>query len=176
MGLFKEMTRVSKVGYIETPSPAGEIVHHNELPFLGSVHHRFILWTNKADNSLNILPKYPLLEYLQQMPLFQSIYSQATFLLQSHIVHWNNYYVWSDSDPAHQSKLLLHQHEVGLFDLRLPESYVKVIQTGIIQSKEATDHLLRSNKIAVREYTYSELQLEQVMNPKGVSEEIPWDQ
>jgi hypothetical protein len=162
MGLFKEMTRVSKVGYIETPSPAGEIVHHNDLPYLGSVHHRFILWTNKADNSLNILPKYAILEYLQQMSRFQSIYSQATSILQSHIVYWNNYYVWSDSDNLHHSKLLLHQHEVGLFDLRIPESYLQVIQTGLDQSKEATQHLLISNQIKVREYTDWELKREQL--------------
>lgn len=164
MGLFKEMTRVSKVGYIETPSPSGEIVHHNELPYLGSVHHRFILWTNKADNSLNILPKYALLEYLQQMPLFQSIYSQATSLLQSHIVYWNNYYIWSDSDHLHQSKLLLHQHEVGVYDLRIPESYLQVIQTAIHQSQEATEHLLLSNQITVREYTDWELKRERLAN------------
>jgi hypothetical protein len=104
MGLFKEMTRVSSVGYIETPSPAGELVHHNNLPYLGSVHHRFMLWTNPADNSLNILPKYSLLEYLQHRPLFQSIYSEAEIILQTSILNWNNYYVWSSSsskdDPS----------------------------------------------------------------------------
>jgi hypothetical protein len=155
MGLFKEMIRISSVGYIETPSPAGEIVHHNNLPYLGSIHHRFMLWTNPVDNSLNILPKYSFLEYLQQTHQFQAIYSEAVNILQTQRVNWNNYYVWSSSDSLHLPKMILHQHEVGSYDLRDPESYLRIIQRGIQESKIATELFLQTNQISVQEYEQS---------------------
>lgn len=158
MSLFKEMHRVSSVGYVETPSPSGEIVHHNDLPFLGSIHHRFFLWTNPDDNSLNILPKYSVLDYLQQYSNFQLTYSMATNNLQDKIVLWNNYYVWSDSDERHQWKMLLHQHEVGRYDLRYPDTYLQLILEGVENSRIATENLIRTNHIILLEYTEAEIQ------------------
>lgn len=151
MWVFKEMTRISRIGYVETPSPSGELVHHNDLPYLGSIHHRFFLWTNPDDNSLNILPKYAILEYLTQQPLFQSMYTRATSILKSNMVLWNNYYLWSDFDPSHQAKFHLHQHEIGGYDLRNTESYLRLIYEGMEKSQTSTSNFILGAQIELQE-------------------------
>jgi hypothetical protein len=59
---FKEMIRVAKSGYIETPSPLVECTKNVDgkgLCYLyrGYIHHRYIVWTETDTNTLCFLPK-----------------------------------------------------------------------------------------------------------------------
>ncbi len=147
MGIFKELVRVSKVGYIETPSPAAEFVSHDNYPFLGFVHHRFFLYSNISDNTLYLIPKYSVLEYLQMDAYFQQITDKAIDLLQLNNYNWNNYYVWSDFDPHHQPNYKILQHEVGPYDLRQLATYLLTIDRAMESSAEATHGFVSSNPI-----------------------------
>ena len=52
---FNEMMRVSKNGYIETPSPAYstiKFVVNQNMRFRGMYQHRFFVWTDKFTNQL----------------------------------------------------------------------------------------------------------------------------
>jgi len=62
---IKEITRIAKRGYIETPSPLCEMTRGvdggTNPPFRGYAHHRYIVWNDA--NVLNILPKFPIIEH-----------------------------------------------------------------------------------------------------------------
>ena len=68
---IKEMFRVSKKGYIETPSPLVESFKNvdylshtiKHISYSGYIHHRFILYTDITTNTLYILPKYPIIDF-----------------------------------------------------------------------------------------------------------------
>jgi hypothetical protein len=50
--LIKEMERVAKAGYIETPSPIAEMgrgVDGSSPPFRGYHHHRFVVWVHEGE-------------------------------------------------------------------------------------------------------------------------------
>ncbi len=63
---LKEISRISKEGYIETPSPLCELSKDVDgvldAPWRGYAHHRYIVWNDS--NVLNILPKFPIVEYI----------------------------------------------------------------------------------------------------------------
>jgi SAM-dependent methyltransferase len=63
--LIKEMSRVGKSGYIETPSPFAEMgrgVDGGSPEFRGYHHHRWVIW--KEADTLHFVTKYPMVEYL----------------------------------------------------------------------------------------------------------------
>jgi len=63
MNAFSEMVRVSKLGYIETPSPLVELCKGvSGSDCVGYIHHRYIVWSHPETNTLNFLPKYPAVE------------------------------------------------------------------------------------------------------------------
>jgi hypothetical protein len=51
----------------------------------------------------------------------------------------------------HLPRMILHQHEVGSYDLRLPDTYLQMIQRGIQESQFATNILLQTNHISIQE-------------------------
>lgn len=129
---FHEMVRTSKAGYIETPSPLVECTRGVDAVachqmFCGYHHHRYIVWTEQADNSLHFLPKLPLLEYLY-IPA-----TEGTGLRQPQ--YWNNYYKWDATKPA---KCVVYKHGVNF---RIMSDYGNLLQRGIEQSMRATDEL-----------------------------------
>lgn len=84
--VFKELIRVAKKGYIETPSPIVELSNGAESPdYKGYIHHRYIVWTK--DNTLNFIPKYPIIERY-------SFDIDRTFL--NNPIFWNNYFMWDE--------------------------------------------------------------------------------
>jgi hypothetical protein len=124
VGLLKEMDRVGKAGYIETPSPIAELtkgIDCGSPPYRGFVHHRFILWA--ADGVLYLVSKYPLVE---TMELEEALFLD---LLRQGPMFWNTYFLWSDK--------LWFRHLQQQLDFNLPSGYADVLN-------EALDDSLRS--------------------------------
>ena len=60
---MNEIIRISKSGYIETPSPLIETAKGIDAPdkrmnYAGYIHHRYIIWSNIEKCEIYILPKY----------------------------------------------------------------------------------------------------------------------
>ncbi len=94
--IFKEIRRVSKAGYIETPSPFTEVtngINVNDLgggcKFKGYIHHRYFVWNNN-DGIIKFLPKFPVVEYL--------IVNDYTNILSENPFYWNQYFTWDEDD------------------------------------------------------------------------------
>lgn len=89
--LVREMSRVGKAGYIETPSPIAELcrgVDGGSPPYRGYHHHRFIVWVH--DEQLRFVSKYPLIEYLEQDDEW------LVACLRYGSRRWNTHYLWRD--------------------------------------------------------------------------------
>ena len=89
--LCKEMERVAKAGYIETPSPIAELgrgVDGSSPPFRGYHHHRNIAWVHEGE--LRLVAKYPIVEYIR--------FNETDIMkwLQEGPRLWNTYYLWQD--------------------------------------------------------------------------------
>src|SRR5215467_7212946 len=100
--LCKEMERVAKAGYIETPSPIAELcrgVDGGAPPYRGYHHHRWVVWATAAD--LRFVTKYPVVEYL-------GIDGDRLASLLRHPRYWNTYYLWEDSIDVRHMQSPLH--------------------------------------------------------------------
>jgi glycosyltransferase involved in cell wall biosynthesis len=131
---FRELARVSRAGYIETPSPLIEVLRGADaggVPWRGYIHHRYIVWTDR-ENVLNILPKYPVLETLTFPEAFER---RLVELANRGGVYWNNYYLW-DVEKGVVPKCRIHKHGVT-FDIR--KDYARLLQEAITCSLEHTD-------------------------------------
>ena len=89
--LLKEMERVGKAGYIETPSPMAELgrgVDGSSPPFRGYHHHRNIVW--EYEGELRLIAKYPIIEYIR--------FSEEDIMgwLRSGPKMWNTFFLWED--------------------------------------------------------------------------------
>jgi SAM-dependent methyltransferase len=91
--LLREMNRVAKAGYIETPSPLAETCRGVDgvqgADWRGYIHHYWMTWSD--GQRLNLLPKLPVIEYTKQTAKFD-----ATILkvLSAHPIAWNTYFAW----------------------------------------------------------------------------------
>ena len=94
---LKEMFRVSKWVYIETPSPMVEMSRNIDAErnndmfnnLRGYFHHRSFVWS--FNNQIYVLPKHPaIVEYLELNPDFLK---KLCYLLDNYPVYWNNYYL-----------------------------------------------------------------------------------
>jgi len=96
---FNELTRVSKRGYIETPSPLIEMmkgVDVGEANYRGYMHHRYIVWSDKDTNTLYFLPKLPIIENIE---IGDEINKRMHYTANTKPLLWNNYYIWDENMP-----------------------------------------------------------------------------
>lgn len=126
--LLKEIRRVAKAGYIETPSPISECCHGVDHPALndsqkGYIHHRSIVWSD--GKTLSVVPKYPALETLDIPERYD--------LLNDGPRHWGSYHLWQGALQF----TVLH-HEVD-FDLGQPGSYQAVIERACAESIDSAE-------------------------------------
>jgi len=87
--LLREMSRVGKAGYIETPSPICELsrnVDGGAPVWRGYHHHRYIVWV--SGDVLGLVEKSPLVEHLT-LP-------DHTKELEEHAFLWNTYFLWKN--------------------------------------------------------------------------------
>jgi hypothetical protein len=127
--LCREMSRVAKAGYIETPSPFAEYCRGMNgmlIPegsfWRGYIHHRYIVWDEGG--TLCFLAKYPLAEYIDL-----DCDEEVAHLLETEPLHWNTYFLWEGSIPIRHL-----QHDI---DFRLQENYAEMIRRGLDSSLEA---------------------------------------
>jgi len=89
--VLREMSRVGKAGYIETPSPLAETargVDGGSPPWRGYHNHNWFVWS--YDGILNFMRKAPMLEYIP----FNEDAIETT--LKNNPLGWNTYFLWSD--------------------------------------------------------------------------------
>ena len=89
--LLREMERVGKAGYIETPSPIAELARGIDWaspPFRGYHHHHSIVWAHEGE--LRLVHKYPILEYFR--------FSEEDIIawLREGPICWNTHFLWND--------------------------------------------------------------------------------
>ena len=99
---LKEMFRVSKCVYIETPSPMVEISRyidaernndlHNNLR--GYFHHKSFVWS--FGDTIYILPKAGAI--VEHLELPQELVQKLCFLLNNYPIYWNNYFLCETSN------------------------------------------------------------------------------
>ena len=141
---LREMMRVSPRGYIETPSPLIECLRNidgmnadnqnNGLNYCGYMHHRYIVWSNKKNNTIYFLPKYPIIEYLKCDPLLLKTF---TYIANHYPVYWNNYYLWDENNFPN---VVVYRHGVNFVIDK--GDFIKLLLEGINLSIEYTNHFL----------------------------------
>jgi hypothetical protein len=100
--MLREISRVGRAGYIETPSPAVEMcrgVDGGSPGYRGYHHHRFVVWVEGGQ--LRLVSKYPLVEYLNldDSALVERLRPDATY--------WNTHYLWRNAvDAKHMQNAL----------------------------------------------------------------------
>lgn len=138
---IKEMFRVSKKGYIETPSPLVETFKNvdslsfvqRKISYSGYIHHRFILYTDIETNTLYILPKYPIIEFFAYSD--ENTYNKLKKMLESSELYWNNYYFWDELSPP---KVVLYRHGANF---SVNTNYFNLLDIAINKSIENTTKL-----------------------------------
>jgi hypothetical protein len=126
----REMSRVGKAGYVETPSPLAECgrgVDGGSPAWRGYHHHRYLIWVEHE--TLMLAPKYPILEHLS----FGETEAQIVSILNSHPLFWNTYYFW---EGVLCYRLLEHDK-----DYRIAVDYGKKIVQATHQSYEHTKRI-----------------------------------
>lgn len=111
---FEEIIRVSKRGYIETPSPLVEClqcVNHKDATYRGYIHHRYLVFSDPTDNTLHFIPKFPVIEYLVFQPEFLH---KITYIANHYPIYWNNYYFFDKSQPQMQPKCIVYRHGISM--------------------------------------------------------------
>lgn len=122
--LCREMSRVAKAGYIETPSPIAECcrgVDGGSPPYHGYHHHRFMVWDNGGE--LTFVSKFPLIEHLG--------FRGNDAVLRAGPLYWNTYHLWSDEIRVK------HLQCPANFDIMT--QYADVLSTACHQAKASCD-------------------------------------
>lgn len=109
---FKEITRISKAGYIETPSPLIEFIRGVDSSgvtdkYRGYVHHRYIVWSDPITNTLHFLPKYPLIEHI----INDEALKKYIYVANRYSLYWNNYYFW---DETRKPNIIVYRNDVNM--------------------------------------------------------------
>jgi SAM-dependent methyltransferase len=130
---LKEISRIAKEGYIETPSALCEMSKDvdagNNIPYRGYNHHRYIVWNDS--NVLNILPKFPIIEYM-------NFKDEELQKLLNNPFNWCTFYHFKDKVDY---KLLNmgREQDFVMFD----DSYVNLINKGITKSIECSQEQMK---------------------------------
>ena len=124
--LCREMSRVGRAGYIETPSPMAELgrgVDGGSPPFRGYHHHRYIAWT--FGEELRLTSKYPFVEYIR----FDE--SKIDSMLRQDAKYWNTFYLWKDNINV--------VHRQAPLDYVIPRDYASILNEAMDHAKTASD-------------------------------------
>ena len=141
---LSEIFRVSKSGYIETPSPLIEITKGVDgSPFSykygGYIHHRYIVWSDIQKNEIYFLPKYGnIIDYF--LEINQVNLDKMANLINNKPIYWNNYFIWSDIKP----KIIMYKNGIN-FNTKggtMIEDYNKLINEAVNVSIQNTDYFV----------------------------------
>jgi hypothetical protein len=134
---FNEFVRLSKYGYIETPSPLIEImkgVDASSPDYCGYIHHRYIVWSELETNTLHFLPKLPIIEHLILSP---ELTKKITYICNNYPIYWNNYYLWNPDKPP---KCVIYRHGINF---EIHDNYRDLIFDAIMASIKYTNHFVQ---------------------------------
>lgn len=129
--ICKEMSRVAKAGYVETPSPVAEMcrgVDGGAPPYRGYHHHRFVVWVDGEE--LKFVSKYPMVEYCG----FED--EKLSDTLKSGARYWNTYYLWSGAMQV--------KHLQSPLDYDIPTQYPSILSQAFNRSMAATDRFFQN--------------------------------
>jgi hypothetical protein len=134
---FNELYRVSSRGYIETPSPLIELSKGIDASgdHRGYIHHRYIVWSDVATNTLNFLPKYPIVESLI---IGDNLSKLWNFIANNYPLYWNNYYMWNMEMPP---KINVYRHGINL---NIYKDYTRLLIEAVDKSIEYTRAFISS--------------------------------
>jgi hypothetical protein len=132
------MVRVGQRGHFETPSPLVELLPgvdaRDDLLYRGYIHHRYIVWSEREDNSLHFLPKYPIVEHMT-MPAGMT--RELTYLANRYPVYWNNYYSWNKAPAGPHPKVVVHRNGIDFSFAN--GSYAALLNRAVKASLAYTD-------------------------------------
>lgn len=124
--LLREMERVAKAGYIETPSPIAELgrgVDGGSPPFRGYHHHHYVVWVHEGQ--LRFVSKYPIVEY------FRFSEEGVVRWLREGPQTWNTHYLWEDK--------INFQHQQNGPDYLVTRDYASILKNAMDQSKISSE-------------------------------------
>lgn len=118
---LREIRRVAKRGWLETPSPMAELskgvdsalTRAGQTPWRGYVHHKWIFWNDAG--TLKFCPKYP--AYLEHY------YHSDFWTALAHPANWNTYFLFG---PKMEVQPL--EHEV---DFHINYDYKNILQSAV---------------------------------------------
>lgn len=113
--LCREMSRVAKAGFVETPSPVCEFVRGvdgGSPNWRGYHHHRFIIWPHGS--ILYFVSKFPLIEQIAS-----GTEDRLIEILRRGSMAWNTRFYWTDT--------LKYKHVQCPQDFMLPGEYPDII-------------------------------------------------
>jgi hypothetical protein len=145
---LKEFLRVSKSGYFETPSPIVELTkgvccYNTPFPYLGYLHHRYIVWTDLEKNIIYFLPKYGFLENTLEMK--EPAKSKLFYLLNNYPVYWNTYYIWNEK--TNNPTIIMYKNGVNIgLNNNLVEDYVRLISSASQTTIRSTNYFINNYK------------------------------
>lgn len=125
----REMSRVAKRGYIETPSPIAELcrgVDGGSPDWRGYHHHRFFVWEQGGE--LQFVAKYPVVEHARCNE--ESLVGRLKLGPQ----YWSTYYLWEDE--------IRFRHLQTPQDFVLDKGYADLLMSAITQSAESANRFL----------------------------------
>jgi len=142
---LSEIFRVSKSGYIETPSPLIEItkgVDGSPLSdkYCGYIHHRYIVWSSIEKNEIYFLPKYScILDHM--LNITHDVKSHLYNLINNYPVYWNNYFIYNSINSP---KVIMYKNGVNFNtkDGSMVEDYISLISRSINESIENTNYFV----------------------------------
>lgn len=143
---MKEIIRVSKSGYIETPSPLIEITKGVDATsksetYAGYIHHRYIIWSDIFNKVIYFLPKYSsiidaYIENIKERP--------DLFKLLENPFYWNNYFLWENGVTP---KVVMYKNGIN-FNIQknsnIIDDYINLITEGINTSISNTNYFINT--------------------------------
>ena len=147
---LREIFRVSKCGYIETPSPLIEITKNVDAgmfanSYCGYIHHRYIVWSNIEKNEIYFLPKYScILEHILNINDESKPFQYN--LINNFQVYWNNYFVFNINNGI--PKIIMYKNGVnfGLNHNGMIEDYILLVSRAINESIQNTNYFVNHYK------------------------------
>jgi hypothetical protein len=142
--LCREMNRVAKAGYIETPSPMAEFcrgIDAGGVQYRGYVHHRWFVWVENS--TLMLLPKYTLADVFN----FDAAIEAATAenLTRSPIL-WNTYCCWRGEFAYKMSRPPI--------DFQLTNNYHDVILAAVDAGARSTIQFMEGAGLATVNFEF----------------------
>lgn len=127
---LREMSRVAKAGYIETPSVAAELcrgIDASSPPWRGFHHHNWFVYNDSG--VLKLIKKYPIVEHCQ----FDDELIER--MLKGFPLYWNTYFLWEGK---------IQWEEIEVHPLHAPDLIGAAMYPGFESANAFSDEIRMS--------------------------------